>query len=148
MKNISRENCVKLICSVSKLIEKEIDLSIYFEEIQEANFEIDEDDFKGVSNGFLSEIIYSITGYKVEVIGEVENLFPCPCCGFKTLTERYDKNEGTGYDICSYCRWEDDGTVDIDAYRSINKGSIIDYRKEICRNPNKYYTSKWIKDKN
>lgn len=99
----------------------------------------------GVSNGFLSEVIHTITGYNVEVCGEVEELFTCPCCGYKTLTERYDSQEGTGYDICPYCNWEDDGTTDIYSYRSINKGSILDYWKRIRENPNRYYMDKWLK---
>lgn len=100
---------------------------------------------QGISNGFLSEIIHAITGYEVEVFGEVEELYPCPCCGFKTLTEYFDAKEGTGYDICPYCHWEDDGTTETDSYRSINKGSIEDYRKKMRTNFNKYYISKWMR---
>ena len=47
--------------------------------------------------------------------GEREDLFPCPCCGLRTLTERFHPMEGTGYDICPYCNWEDDGTTEEDA---------------------------------
>ncbi|ACD96297.1 CPCC family cysteine-rich protein [Trichlorobacter lovleyi] len=36
--------------------------------------------------------------------------FACPCCGYKTLSER------GGYDdICNVCFWEDDGQDDEDA---------------------------------
>jgi hypothetical protein len=31
-------------------------------------------------------------------------MFPCPCCGFKTLTEQ---PPGT-FEICPVCFWEDD----------------------------------------
>ncbi len=93
----------------------------------------------------MSEIIQSIIGYKVEVCGEIEVLFPCLCCGFRTLTERYNPMEETGYDICPYCNWEDDGTIDANTYRSINRGSIADYRQRIRENPNRYYINKWIK---
>jgi hypothetical protein len=31
------------------------------------------------------------------------SLYPCPCCGERTLSER------GGYDICGECGWEDDG---------------------------------------
>ncbi|MCG7410901.1 hypothetical protein MH117_26315 [Paenibacillus sp. ACRRX] len=148
MKNISRENTFKLICSVRDIVEKEIGLPKYFEEdSSKINMELSEVDFQGVSNGFLSEIVYAITGYEVEVIGEVEELFSCPCCGFKTLTELYDRIEGTGYEICPYCNWQDDGTSDINSYRSINKGSIVDYRNELRINSNKYYTNKWLDGK-
>ena len=63
-------------------------------------------------------------------------LFPCPCCGLRTLTETFNPSEGTGYDICPFCNWEDDGTTDIKKYRSINKGSIEDYRKKILKKYN------------
>jgi hypothetical protein len=36
-------------------------------------------------------------------------MYPCPCCGFKTLPER------GGFDICPVCFWEDDGQDDHDA---------------------------------
>jgi hypothetical protein len=35
--------------------------------------------------------------------------YPCPCCGYKTLSER------GGFDICPVCFWEDDGQDDHDA---------------------------------
>jgi hypothetical protein len=75
----------------------------------------------------------------------VEELLPCPCCGYKTLTEQYDIEEGTGYDICPYCNWEDDGTLDSNAFSSVNNGSISDYRKALQLNFNKYYIDKWFK---
>ncbi|SHK23610.1 Cysteine-rich CPCC [Anaerocolumna jejuensis DSM 15929] len=147
MKNISRENALKLIDEIRSTVEKEIDLSKYLEEsFLENNIEQTELEAysQGISNGFLSEIVHAIIGYEVEVIGEVEELFPCPCCGFKTLTELYDLNEGTGYDICPYCKWEDDGTTEINMYRPINKGSLQDYRNNIQANLNKYYINKWF----
>jgi len=50
-------------------------------------------------------------------IQQVRNVFrpvgtgphACPCCGYLTLVER------GGYEICSVCRWEDDGQDDHDA---------------------------------
>ncbi|MET3942656.1 hypothetical protein ABIC22_005468 [Paenibacillus sp. PvP094] len=148
MRNISREKCFELICSVRDIVEKEIDLHQYFDEdSSNINMELSEMDFEGVSNGYLSEIIYAVTGYEVEVIGEVEELFPCPCCGLKTLTELYDKSAGTGYDICPSCKWQDDGTTDINSYRSINKGSIVDYLNKLRSNPNQYYKNKWLNGK-
>lgn len=148
MKNMTREKALKLIEELRNLVKREIDISEYFEtdflkaDMEELEQEIE---FEGVSNGFLSEIVLAVTGYKIEVIGEVEKLFSCPCCGFKTLTELYDKNKGTGYDICPYCHWEDDGTTEIDDYRSINKGSIEEYRNNLRKNFNKYYINKWLK---
>ncbi|MCM1161731.1 MAG: hypothetical protein NC412_10950 [Roseburia sp.] len=148
MKSMSREKALKLIKELNNIVKKEIDVSKYFEsELSNADMEEIEQEinFEGVSNGFLSEIVFAVTGYKTEVTGKVEKLFPCPCCGFKTLTELYDVNEGTGYDICPYCHWEDDGTTRIDEYRSINKGSIKEYQNNLRENFNKYYINKWLK---
>lgn len=147
MRNITikREDVHKLIEEIRNIISKK-DFSMYLGDcLKEEKTDL-EIDLLGVSNGFLSEVIHIITGYEVEVCGEVEALFPCPCCGYKTLTECFNPKEGTGYDICPYCNWEDDGTTDINSYRSINKGSILDYRNKIRTNPNKYYRNKWFKE--
>lgn len=94
----------------------------------------------GVTNEFLAELMETITGNKIDVVGTVETLYACPCCGYKTLTEGYNPAEGTGYCICPFCNWEDDGTTDVSQYMSINRGSIEDYRKR-----NKKITNKWRK---
>lgn len=144
---ISREKAIQLISEIRDVVERKVMLSKYygsaFLESNEEKTEL-EIEIQGVSNGFLSEILCTITGYDIEVCGEVEKLFPCPCCGLRTLTEIYNLNEGTGYDICPYCNWEDDGTTDIKDYRSINRGSIEDYRNKIQKNYNKYYINKWF----
>jgi hypothetical protein len=36
-------------------------------------------------------------------------VYRCPCCGYRTLSER------GGFEICSVCFWEDDGQDDVDA---------------------------------
>jgi len=100
--------------------------------------------YQGVSNGYLSEIYESIMGEIVEVIGEVSELYLCPCCKRKTLTECYDVDEGTGYDICPYCNWEDDGTKNIELSSGVNKGSIKEYRERIQQNPSYYFREKWL----
>lgn len=145
---ISREKAIKLISEIRDVVEKEMKISKYFGndflESNEEKIEL-ETDIQGVSNGFLSEILCAIIGYDIEVCGEVERLFLCPCCGFRTLTEIYNPIEGTGYEICPYCNWEDDGTTDTKIYRSINKGSIEDYRNNMQTKFNKYYINKWLK---
>lgn len=144
---MSRKDAYKLIEEVRSHTCKKVNLSDYINEYSEAEQEELDIEFEllGVSNGFLSEVICTITGQKVEVYGEVETLFPCPCCGYRTLTESFNPKEGTGYDICPYCNWEDDGTTDIQSYRAINKGSILDYRNKLRSNLNKYYLNKWLK---
>lgn len=71
---MSRKDAYKLIEKVRSYTNKEIDFSNYikeYQEIEQEEFDI-EYELLGVSNGFLSELIYTITGYKVEVYGEVE----------------------------------------------------------------------------
>ncbi len=144
-KIIARKNVVKLVDEIRELIYNEIDVSKYYEEgYDEISEGIEETDIRGISNGFLSEVLNMVIGEKIEVTGEVEKLFPCPCCNQRTLTEPYNQVEGTGYEICPYCNWEDDGTTDIKSYRSINGGSIEDYRRNMKDSYDKYYISKWI----
>lgn len=99
----------------------------------------------GCSNGFLTEFYLTLTGEKVEVIGENQKLFSCPCCGFQTLSEIYDVQKGTGYDICRYCQWEDDGTVEVRKRSSVNRGSMSEYKQHILKNRNFFYKNKWLK---
>lgn len=145
MVRISRKSAIKLLSAIRKVSEANIDLKQYFEYnfLEKTETELDIE-VQGVSNGFLSEILGMIIGQNIEVYGDVERLFPCPCCGLRTLTEEYNLDKGTGYDICPYCNWEDDGTTDVNVYTSINRGSIIDYRNRIKENYNKYYINKWF----
>ncbi|WP_230659575.1 CPCC family cysteine-rich protein [Psychrobacter sp. I-STPA10] len=105
------------------------------------------DIYAGVSNGYLASLYGILTDRRVEVVGDVADLFACPCCGYKTLTEIYDPKRGTGYDICHYCHWEDDGTTDANQQSSVNRGSISDYRVEMTIKPNFYYQKMWYCEK-
>ena len=136
---LTREEVVRLINFVRNKIAENEELNSIIN--VDNDYEIC-DLIYGLSNEYLSSLIETISGYKVEVIGEVEELYKCPCCGYNTLTETYNPDEGTGYDICPFCGWEDDGTTDIHEYRSINKGSISDYRKKITASN---ITNKWVK---
>ena len=88
-------------------------------------------EFRGAPNKFVASYIKETFGENVIVKGKLEVLLPCPCCGARSLTELYDPKCGTGYDICEYCRWEDDGTADLKQHSSVNKGSMLDYRKKL-----------------
>lgn len=136
---LKREEVARLIDYIRNIISENNELNSVVRIDNE--YEIN-DLVYGISNEYLSSLIETITGCKVEVIGEVEELYKCPCCGYNTLTEVFNSDEGTGYDICPFCGWEDDGTTDINEYRSINRGSISDYRKKIKANN---ITNKWYK---
>lgn len=104
-----------------------------------------EEQYSGVTNGFLSDTFELLFGKEQEFEGEVIDLYKCPCCEHKTLDEVYDPDLGTGYDICPICKWEDDGTTDIDKRSGPNRGSISDYRERMNENPNFYYREKYRK---
>jgi len=77
----------------------------------------------GVKNDFLSQEIFDLTGITVQVEGLEEELYKCPCCGFKTL-----KTKGE-YEICRVCKWEDDGNREPDSYSSANRKTLSEASK-------------------
>ena len=149
IKNISRNEVIELIAKyriastpADKLLD---DLEYQTGMIEKDVFDAVYHELSGCSNGFLSAFYLTLTGKKVEVIGHVQPLYACPCCGFKTLSEIYDIKKGTGYDICRYCQWEDDGTTEVGKHSSVNRGSISDYRQRILENSSFFYKDKWLR---
>jgi hypothetical protein len=59
----------------------------------------------------------------VQVEGLEEELYKCPCCGFKTLKTKAE------YEICRVCRWEDDGNREPDNYSSVNRKTLSEASK-------------------
>lgn len=103
------------------------------------------DCYDGVSNGYLSDLYEALTGRRVEVLGKPAQLMPCRCCSRNTLHESFDVTRGTGYDICSFCGWEDDGTSDKGTPSSANSGTLAEYRARLEGEPNFYYRDKWFR---
>ena len=148
---ISRKLAIELVIQMHKIIVEHMKLWNYFDDYKNMNIvdieqrelelqlEYVEVQLEGVINGYLSQFFHTMLGCDIEVCGEVEKRYACPCCGYKTL------DEIGGYDICPYCDWEDDGTTDINIKMSINHGSIQDYRDKIKNNPNKYHIDKWLR---
>ena len=66
----------------------------------------------------------------MKIIQSKENLFTCPCCGYKTLNE---KPPGT-YQICNVCWWEDDA-VDPDYVGGANDESMRTYQRDFYKVP-------------
>jgi hypothetical protein len=48
-------------------------------------------------------------GHLVNVRASGSGPYPCPCCGYLTMSEL------GGFEICPVCGWEDDGQGDHDA---------------------------------
>lgn len=99
--------------------------------------------YAGVTNGFLSQLYEAMTSRKAEVLGEVEKLLPCPCCGRRTLSELFDADLGTGYDVCDHCGWEDAGTSDPAQWSGPNRGTMLDYRGRLETEGNYFQREKW-----
>ncbi len=89
-------------------------------------------------NQFLAELYEFSSGEKIVVTGDPEKLYPCKCCGFRTLTEL------DAYDICRFCNWEDDGTRDPNTPSSVNRGSMIDYRLKLSENQITLPYNRWL----
>jgi len=79
-----------------------------------------EQGLEGVSNEFLGAELGRV------VVGEVEALLACPCCRYRTLSER------GGYDICPVCLWEDDGIEAPHALSGPNHMTLAEARKNFA----------------
>jgi len=82
--------------------------------------------FFGVLNTYLEKRL-SALGSVVEVVGELEPLEQCPCCGFHSLPHRSE------YDVCSVCFWEDDGTTEPESRSSPNHMTLGEARENFAR---------------
>ena len=74
--------------------------------------------FKGVRNEYLEIEFKQLTNQQVVIKGEVEDFEKCPCCGYKTLTER------RAWDICEVCYWEDDIVENLDIESAANRMTL------------------------
>ena len=75
----------------------------------------------GVLNSFLMKQLSKL-GRNETVDGDVEQLYACPCCSYRSLQER------GAYDICPVCFWEDDGTAELDRISGSNHMTLHEAR--------------------
>lgn len=87
---------------------------------------------KGVSNVFLSSYMEKTFGKEVEIVGDVEKMYPCSCCQYLTIEEK------GAYDVCRVCKWEDDGTLpqEFDKFSHANGSTLKDYRDAFLKKDN------------
>jgi hypothetical protein len=78
--------------------------------------------YVGVLNSYLEKQL-SALGAITEVIGEIEALERCQCCGFRVV------HEPANYEICPVCKWEDDGTKDVCKYSPANHATLQGARR-------------------
>lgn len=80
--------------------------------------------YVGVLNTYLTSQIATLGRYEA-VDGDVEELAACPCCGYRTLTER------GAFEICCVCFWEDDGTTAPDRVSGPNHMTLREARLNV-----------------
>lgn len=85
------------------------------------------DRFHGVRNEYLCEVLSTLGYADVSVMGQVDSLLPCLCCGYETLSRRGE------YDICPVCFWEDVGRVDLDHFVGVNQSTLREARANFER---------------
>ena len=71
--------------------------------------------YLGVRNEYLERRLLSDTGCSFAVVGDLEPMWHCPCCGYRCLRERGE------YEVCSVCFWEDDGSDALGGYSAPNR---------------------------
>ena len=79
--------------------------------------------YEGVTNEYIANKATRIFDVTYEVCGEIEDLYECPCCNYKTLHFRGE------YDICPLCHWEDDGMYEPNQYSAVNHMTLSEGRK-------------------
>jgi hypothetical protein len=71
--------------------------------------------FERYSNSYLEIFLRRYLNLPLNIIGAPPLLYPCPCCGYKTL-------EDIGqYFICPVCFWEDDGSRNVEKMSVVNR---------------------------
>jgi len=70
------------------------------------------------SNGYLKYFLEKHLTQVVQIYGNPPLLYPCRCCGYKTLEEKDE------YFICKVCHWEDDGIRDENIYSDANRMTL------------------------
>lgn len=146
IKNLSREKREELILNWWGIDNEDLEFKLLSKTLQQELSKSDEplddvmekkynpllriaikDEFLGVRNEYLSEIVSKILCRKVIVEGKIESLKECPCCKYKTLTERGQ------YEICPVCFWEDDGSNEPTRYSSPNHMTLNEGRERFIK---------------
>lgn len=84
-------------------------------------------EYVGVKNDYLSERVSRILGEEIVVEGQEDKLLACPCCMYRTLTERGQ------YFICRVCFWEDDGNDKLGHYSGPNHMTLAEGRDHFVK---------------
>lgn len=80
-------------------------------------------EYRGVRNSYIAKVFLELFNVVEDIVGEVEELHSCPCCGYRTHDERGE------YFICKVCFWEDDGKQNPIDYSYPNKMTLGEAQK-------------------
>ncbi|MET1069746.1 MAG: CPCC family cysteine-rich protein [Pseudomonas prosekii] len=94
-------------------------------------------EYKGVTNSYLSTSMKKMGLGEHEVVGFIEPLETCPCCGYRTLSSR------ANYEICDLCRWEDSGVVDPEQYSGPNHMTLGEAKAIFAKSMSTLPLDKW-----
>jgi hypothetical protein len=82
--------------------------------------------YVGANNEYISKHLRLLDLGEASVTGSPESLAPCPCCQYRTLSQRGQ------YDICPVCNWEDTGVDDMCVYSGPNHSTLAEAKKQAC----------------
>lgn len=91
-------------------------------------FEYLKEKYIGIKVSYIEEKIKTLYKLSIKVNGIPKELIPCPCCNYKTISEKGN------YQICPVCFWEDDGSIDISKYSSVNHMTLNEAQNNLRTN--------------
>lgn len=94
-------------------------------------------EYRGVSHLYLMRCLREAGLGDYIVSPGFEHREACPCCGYRTLSER-----GT-YEICDLCHWEDDGSEALDVPSGPNHKTLGQAREQFTRDMSHLPLDKW-----
>jgi len=94
--------------------------------------------YRGVRNEFIALCINSVMKQNHVVTGDVEKLYPCPCCSYCTLEVLGE------YEVCPLCSWEDDGTNIVEDYSGVNATTLAQAKIEFILRVHDVPLSKYL----
>lgn len=84
--------------------------------------------YDGIKLSYIEERIKNLYQIQISIYGKPTDLFPCPCCNYRTIYEQGN------YQICKVCFWEDDGNNNDSDFSSANHMTLNEARVNFEKN--------------
>lgn len=94
-------------------------------------------EYRGVTHRYLRSCLREAGLGDYAVSANIECLEACPCCGYRTLSER------GAYEICGLCHWEDDGSQALDVLSGPNHKTLGQAREHFAQQQGRLPLDKW-----